>query len=497
MSNPNSLPTWALWEAPLATLRQWLVEGRTTPTELVAAHVDRIEQVNPALNALVANRFAEARTEASAADGLYERARAKGTAHELPPLLGIPCTIKEFFGVEGAPNTAGSMLRVGRTADQDAPTVARLRQAGAIILGLSNIPEGGLWMETFNKVYGLTRNPWNLTRSPGGSSGGEAALISAGASPFGLGADFAGSIRIPANFCGIAGHKPTAGLIPTTGHHPMPSGSSRKFMVAGPLARFVADLHPLLKILAGADGQDPFMYPERIDYALRDPATIDVKGLRVMAFPHVGPFPVDPAVREAVFYGVGALEKAGAKVEGFDDPRLRRAFLYWSALLNEYTEQTYAVSLGEGDRVHLARELGRALVGRSKHTLVPLVISIAEELAAKVPMDPKLVAEGEEIKHALEKRLGPDGVLIAPVWSRPAPRHYTPILRPFDAGFSSLISLFEMPSTAVRTGFDDKRSVPLGVQVIGARFEDAVTLAASAVIEQAAGGFHMAHPPVA
>jgi ferredoxin len=189
--------------------------------------------------------------------------------------------------------------------------------------------------------------------------------------------------------------------------------------------------------------------------------------------------------------------KAGAKVEGFDDPRLRRAFLYWSALLNEHTEQTYAVSLGEGDRVHLARELGRALVGRSKHTLVPLVISIAEELAAKVPMDPKLVAEGEEIKHALEKRLGPDGVLVAPVWSRPAPRHYTPILRPFDAGFSSLISLFEMPSTAVRTGFDDKRSVPLGVQVIGARFEDAVTLAAAAVIEQAAGGFHMAHPPVA
>ena len=170
--------------------------GTVTPTDLVQAHIDRVQQVNPLLNAMVADRFDTALAEARHAEARLAASREEGGSN-LPPFLGVPCTIKEFFSVQGLPKTGGMLAHKGRISDHDAPTVARLRQAGFIVLGVTNAPEGGLWMETTNLVYGRTNNPWDLRRTSGGSSGGEGALVAAGACPVGLGSDIGGSIRIP------------------------------------------------------------------------------------------------------------------------------------------------------------------------------------------------------------------------------------------------------------------------------------------------------------
>ena len=197
----------------------------------------------------------------------------------LPPLLGVPCTIKEFLKTSGMPHTGGLAWMADGVADTDATVTARIKAAGAIILGVTNIPEGGLWMETYNSIYGRTRNPWDLRRTSGGSSGGEAALISTGASPFGIGSDVGGSIRIPAAFCGTVGHKPSGGLVPNTGHFPadVPDGAGG-YLCTGPMTRTVDDAWLVLKVLAGPDGQDPACRP----MALGDPAAVDISKLRVL-----------------------------------------------------------------------------------------------------------------------------------------------------------------------------------------------------------------------
>ncbi|HRI66316.1 MAG TPA: amidase, partial [Polyangium sp.] len=190
---------------------------KVSPVELVDAFIKRIEVENPALNAVVANRFELARDEARAAT---ERVMQTDSPDELPAFWGVPCTIKEGIAVEGMPNSAGVFARRDIRADRDAVVVRRLRDVGAVVLGVTNMAEGGMWLETDNRVYGRTTNPWDHARIPGGSSGGEAAILGAGASPFGIGSDVGGSIRIPAAFCGIFGHKPTGKLVPNTGYWP-------------------------------------------------------------------------------------------------------------------------------------------------------------------------------------------------------------------------------------------------------------------------------------
>ncbi|MFW5740001.1 MAG: amidase, partial [Myxococcota bacterium] len=215
--------------------------------EVVDAHIRHVEAVNPALNAMVADRFEQAREEARAAD---ERV-AREDPSELPPLFGVPCSIKEAFALEGMPNTAGLVSRVGSRATTDATAVRRLRAAGAIPLGVTNVSELCMWMESDNRVYGRTRNPYDLGCTAGGSSGGEGAIIAAGGTPFGLGSDVGGSIRMPAFFNGIFGHKPTGGLIPNTGQFPIAHNEARRYLTTGPLCRRAEDLYPLVQILAG------------------------------------------------------------------------------------------------------------------------------------------------------------------------------------------------------------------------------------------------------
>ena len=206
--------------------------GELSPVELLDAHIKRIQDVNPYLNAVVETRFDLARGEAKSAAEKLAQSR-----ENLPPLFGIPCTIKDTFAVKDMKWAVGVWARKDLVADWDAITVKRLKDAGAIIMGKTNVPEAAMWCETYNHVYGRTKNPYDLRRGAGGSSGGEGAIVAASGSPFGLGADVGGSIRYPSAFNGVAGHKPSGRLVPGTGHWPPAHGPLAAYNSFGPICR--------------------------------------------------------------------------------------------------------------------------------------------------------------------------------------------------------------------------------------------------------------------
>src|SRR5215210_1607851 len=239
-----------------ATRMAQLIAGRElSAVELVNAHLERIEALNRTLNAFVFVDVEGARRQARVAEAAVLRGDTLG------PLHGVPISIKSSVSVAGMPCETGSPFRRGVRGERDATLVSRARAAGAIILGVTNVAEQLMAWETDNALYGPTNNPWDLARTPGGSSGGESAAIAAGLSAGGVGSDGGGSIRIPAHFTGIVGLKPTPGRVPATGHFPRCGGPFALTGVVGPMARTVDDVTLLLSVMAGPDIGDPNGHP--------------------------------------------------------------------------------------------------------------------------------------------------------------------------------------------------------------------------------------------
>jgi len=445
-----------------------------SPVEVVDAHIARIQQVNPALNAVVAPRFDAARAAAQAAEARVV------SGDPLPPLHGVPCTIKEFIGVRGMPQTAGIKLRSHVTAHADATAVRRLRAAGAIVLGVTNAPEGGLWHETSNPLYGRTSNPHDLYRTSGGSSGGEGAIIAAGGSPFGLGSDTGGSIRFPAAFCGIAGHKPTGGLVPNTGHYPHAPQGTDAPMVVGPLARHVADLRLVLDVIAGPDGIDPVCRRQPAHGAPRDWSEITVYPL-----PTNGRVRASKPIQAAVWKAATALQARGARVEEWAGPDLSRAFQWWAAML-QAGDETYDDVVGAGlKRTSPTWQALRWGAGRSDHSGAVLMLMWIERLLGRLgkARTQRLLAEGIALRTELSEALGPRGLILHPTFPRTAPRHRAIVLgSPYAAGCTTLFNVGENPVTVVRVD-TDPLGLPIGIQIAGARGADGLTLAAAEALE--------------
>lgn len=296
-----------------------LASGELTARRAVEDHIRWIEAVNPRINAIVTPMFDEAREAAAAADAAYERGELRG------PLHGVPITVKDQFFVKGTPTTFGLESRAGHRAEADGPLVARLRDAGAIVLGKGNIPQLLMYLEADNSLFGRTDNPWNEERTPSGGTGGDAAMIAAGGPPLALAADFTGSIRVPAHSCGIAGFKPTSGRLTNIGFPPelFFPGQDGIMMSCGMLGRTTADVTLAMGVLA-APGL------EKVDSTLppvpwRDPAAVDIAGLRIGVFEDDGFFPASPAIRRAVREAAAALADRGATVTPFTPPSVRRA----------------------------------------------------------------------------------------------------------------------------------------------------------------------------
>src|SRR4051812_5560958 len=324
--------------------------GELTSREVVDAHIARLEAFQPRTGAVAVPCFEQARAAADAADAF--------DGGERPPLHGVPCTIKESFACEGLPNAAGLVSRRDHRAPHDAPTVAALRAAGAIPLGLTNTSELCMWIESTNKLYGRSSSAYDARRAAGGSSGGEGAAVGSGGSPFGLGSDIGGSVRIPAFFNGVFAHKPTPRLVSNEGQFPAAEGASERMLTPGPICRRAEDLMPVLEILAGRS----------LD------AAVDVAALEVVVIEGDGLLPGSRRVAGGVQRAAGALQALGARVRTERVRRLRTAFNVSLAELSAANQTTFAALLGGGgEPVRLRAALRRG----AAHTAMSRIILAA------------------------------------------------------------------------------------------------------------------------
>jgi Asp-tRNA(Asn)/Glu-tRNA(Gln) amidotransferase A subunit family amidase len=453
-------------------------EKKISPIELADAHLAKIERLNPKLNAYVQVDTERVRREARAA----ETAVVRGT--EIGPLHGVPISIKSSIAVAGMRCESGTRLRAGFVADHDAPLVERLRNAGAIILGVTNTPEILMAWETDNLLYGRTNSPWDFERTPGGSSGGEAAAIAAGMSAGGVGSDGGGSIRVPAHFSGICGLKPTPGRIPSTGHFPASSGPFALIGVVGPMARTVADLKALFEIMQGPDDGDSCAAPVPLQW----PGDAEVKQLRIGYFEEDGRTPVTPETRAAIRTAAEALGHAGFQVEPFRPEGLEEARLLWKKFF-----------------VAAAGMLIRPMFHDRDRDLSPILKQFLEWSAAEP------VLTGESLLDAWIRRdvaradflaqMKKYPILLCPAAAIPAFRHGErswaiegKTVNYLDAwSYTEFFNLLGNPGAVVPVSHSSE-GLPIGVQIVGRPWEEEKVLAVAAVLERECGAWKM--PPI-
>src|SRR6266849_2294435 len=455
-----------------------------SPVEVARTHLDRIERLNPKLNA-----FVDCKPEAVLAQARdAEKAILRGD--ELGPLHGVPVSIKSSIDVAGHRCEAGTRLRAGYIAAEDAPLVARLRAAGAVILGVTNAPELLMAWETDNLLYGRTNNPWDLTRTAGGSSGGEAAAIAAGLSAGGVGSDGGGSIREPAHFCGICGLKPTPGRIPSTGHFPKAGGPFALIGVVGPMARTVEDLRTLFGVMAGWDDGDPCAAPVEA----REIHETAVRAVNIGFFEDDGRTPVTKETRSAVNRAASLLASCGFHVEPFRPEGLEEARQLWWEFFGTAGGMILEPLL-RGHESELSPIL-REFQGWTKATPARLIASQPGESLLAAWMGRDAVRE----KVLVQMRKYP--VLICPTAAIPAFRHGErewqvdgKTVKYLDAwSYCEWFNLLGFPAAVVPMGYSEQ-GLPIGVQIVGRAWEEEVVLAVAAKLEEERGPWH-APPPL-
>ncbi len=439
---------------------------RTSSDEAVRAFLARIDEVNPKLNAIVVLCRRSALEEARRADEAVER------GEELGPLHGVPITIKDAYEMSGVVSTGGTLGRKDFVPDRDATVVARLKQAGAIVLGKTNLPEISMGFESSNLVYGRAKNPYDTGRTPGGSSGGEAAIIAAGGSPLGVGSDAGGSIRWPAHCCGIAGLKPTTGRIPRTGHWPPFGGVFSLVTQPGPMARSVRDLALALPILAGPDGRDPTVVP----VGLGDPDRVPLGRLRVAFHTSNGVATPTEELKEAVLRAAGLLEKEVGTVEEDRPQALEGTPALHASIMGADAGQVARAILREAGSPEMDPDL------KARIAMMP-----SEPVSVKKFMDD--LAELEEYRSRMIGFMQGYDVMLGPAAPVPAALHHHGYDGfPESGSYSHAYNLAGWPALVIRGGTSPE-GLPLGIQVISAPWREDVVLAVGAYLEEALGPF--------
>lgn len=450
--------------ASASTLAKAIRTKQVSAQEVVAAHLARIAAVNPRLNAVVQVTAESALAAARAADAALARGELKG------PLHGVPFTVKDSLDTAGVITTGGTQGRRNFVPSQDATVVARLRHSGAILLGKTNTPELTLFIETDNLVYGRTNNPYDLTRSPSGSSGGAAAIIAAGGSPLDLGSDTGGSIRQPAHYCGIAGLKPTAGRIPRTGHIiAYEAGPLDILTQLGPLARFVEDLILVLPLIAGVDWRDPAVVP----MPLADPAAVKLKGLRVAFFTDNGIAASTPEVAATVQAAAAALAAAGAQVTEARPPEIENTRDTWFELVTADGAAWIERLLKEAGTTEVYPALRDRFLGRESLS--------AAELS-------RMLSRLDRLRSVMLAFMEHYEIILCPVSAYPALPHGA--TADLNAGFtySRVFNLTGWPAAVVRGG-SSPEGLPIGVQIVARPWGEAVALAVAHHLETVLGGW--------
>lgn len=458
---------------PAVTVAQYIREKKVSVVEVVEAHLAKIERLNPKLNAFVEVDAERVRREACDADAAVMSGRALG------PLHGLPISIKSSIEVAGMNCEAGTRLRAGFVASQDAPLVARLRNAGAIVLGVTNTPEMLMAWETDNLLYGRTNSPWDLERTPGGSSGGEAAAIAAGMSAGGVGSDGGGSIRVPAHFNGICGLKPTPGRIPSTGHFPPSGGPFALIGVVGPMARTVDDLKVLFEVMQGPDDGDSCAAP----VSVRWPDEANVKRLRVGYFEDDGHTPVAVEIRNAVRAAAEVLRRAGFEVEEFRPEGLEDARIIW---------KKFFVKVG-------GMLIGPMFRGRESDRS-PILKQFLEWSAAEPELSGEALLEAwiqrDVLRANFLAQMRKYPILLCPAAAVPAFRHGErswmidgKTVQYLEAwSYTEWFNLLGNPAAVVPVS-RSAEGLPIGVQIVGRPWEEEQVLSVAAALESGCGAW--------
>ena len=458
-----------IWQLSATDLAQRIASRQISSAEAVDANLARINAVNPALNAVVQVLADEARASAVLADKKLAAGELAG------PLHGVPFTVKENIDMAGLPTTWGVPALAKAGVPADAPVVERMRAAGGIPIGRTNLPDMALRVHTVSSLHGLTRNPWHPGRTAGGSSGGEAAALASGMSPIGLGNDIGGSLRNPANACGIASIRPSAGRIPDAGYVPAEDRllAVQLMQVQGPMARRVADVRLGLRVLMGAHPRDPWS----IEAPFEGPPLARPIRVAVLAEPPGGG--IDPKVAAVVRRAGQALADAGFAVEEACPPRYEDAVNCWTRLI-----------LGDfGSVLGMLTPMMSAEATTFLNNFNEGVPPIADVAAWS-----QLMIERDGIARAWSTFMADRPLVLSPTWTQ----------LPFEHGFDSATpagtaatkelmrpvvpaNLLGLPSACVPAGRDEATGLPIGVLITGRRLREDLCLEAAEAIEARLG----------
>jgi amidase len=458
-----------IWQLSATELARRIALRQLSSAEVVDAHLARIDAVNPALNAVVRVLADDARKAADLAD------RRLAAGESVGPLHGVPFTVKENIDMAGLPTTWGVPALAGAVVPVDAPVVERMRAAGAIPIGRTNLPDMALRIHTASSLHGLTRNPWHPGRTAGGSSGGEAAALASGMSPIGLGNDIGGSLRNPANACGIASIRPSAGRVPDADCGPRGGNllAVQLMNVQGPMARRVADVRLALRVLMGAHARDPWS----IDAPFDGPSP--ARPIRVAVMPEPPGGSTDAAVAATVRRAALALADAGYAVDEICPPRYEDAISCWARfILVDLVSELDTLSLIMGaDAMNFLTNFQAAVP--------PLADTAAWS---------NLMVERHAIARAWSMFMAERPLLLSPTWTQLPPEHgfdsdttaggavAKELMRPVVPA-----NLLGLPSACVPAGRDQTTGLPIGVLITGPRLREDLCLEAAEAIETRLG----------
>ena len=457
-----------------ATQQARLIRSREISSrELIQAHLDQIARVNPAIHAAIEVYAECALAQARAADEKLARGEPLG------PLHGVPFSVKDSLELAGTRCTAGTLGRAAAPPSaEDATLVARLRQAGAIPLAKTNLPDLLFAFESDNFLFGATNNPYHPSRTSGGSSGGEAALIAACGSPLGLGSDAAGSVRLPAHFCGIASIKPTSGRLPRTGHFPPAGGWIERLWQIGPMARRVEDLTAVMPLLCPPDGIDATV----VDMPCGDPSRVDLRRLRVAFHSDNGFAPANAEVARVVRAAAEALAPDVALLAE-DRP---------ACLADAYDLEMKLIGADGGDGL---RAYAASLGSTRLHPLLTGWLDKLEPYRTDLGGFAQYWAEWDRYRAAMFAFLRHYDAILGLVYTQPALPHGASVGDENFRGFSHTMAynVAGWPAAVVRCG-QSQTGLPIAVQIAAAPWREDIALALAARLESALGGWQP--PPV-
>lgn len=487
---------------PANVIANKIRSGRIKSEQVVQAYIDRIKLVDPLINSVVDERFEHAINEAKELDKQIvqelERVNLDQAQSELlsKPLLGVPFTGKDSIAINGLYQTCGMFCRKGRRAEIDAQVTSYLKNIGGCIpIALTNVPEFCFWFDSQNTIFGRTNNPHDLSRIPGGSSGGQAAVISYAGSLIGVGSDIGGSIRMPSMFCGIFGHKPTPGIVSTHGHEPPIMPEHERLLSFGPMTRYASDLIPMFKVMAGGDKAIKKYLP-KID------GKINFKNINIYWMDDNGgdplTTPVDIEIKTAIQNVAKHFkEKYETNVSKVSFPSLSESFDIFVENFKIENEPSFASQLvEEKHEPNMWIELIKKCFGNSKFTWPMIILSIfdsqnnqinqtTKEYVAKADKLRKDMIDMFETKHDANNE---GSIFLYPTHPEVALKHHTTISKANNTSYTSVFNILGIPVTQVPLGLN-REGLPIGIQIVATPFCDHLTLAAAVELEMNFGGW--------